>query len=76
MGRVPRHTFVPAEVQPFAYLNTPLPISHGKTISQPFIVALMTDLLDVRDDTVVLEIGTGFGYQAAILADLARQVYT
>jgi protein-L-isoaspartate(D-aspartate) O-methyltransferase len=76
MGRVPRHTFVPAEVQPFAYLNTPLPISHGKTISQPFIVALMTDLLDVRDDTVVLEIGTGFGYQAAILAELARQVYS
>jgi len=76
MGRVPRHTFVPAEVQPFAYLNTPLPISHGKTISQPFIVALMTDLLDVREDTVVLEIGTGFGYQAAILAELARQVYS
>ena len=76
MGRVPRHTFVPAEVQPFAYLNTPLPISHGKTISQPFIVALMTDLLDVRDDTVVLEIGTGFGYQAAILAELAREVYS
>jgi protein-L-isoaspartate(D-aspartate) O-methyltransferase len=76
MGRVPRHTFVPAEVQPFAYLNTPLPISHGKTISQPFIVALMTDLLDLREDTVVLEIGTGFGYQAAILAELARQVYS
>ena len=76
MGRVPRHTFVPAEVQPFAYLNTPLPISHGKTISQPFIVALMTDLLDVREDTVVLEIGTGFGYQAAILAELAQQVYS
>jgi protein-L-isoaspartate(D-aspartate) O-methyltransferase len=76
MGRVPRHTFVPAEVQPFAYLNTPLPISHGKTISQPFIVALMTDLLDVREDTVVLEIGTGFGYQAAVLAELARQVYS
>lgn len=76
MGRVPRHTFVPVEVQPFAYLNTPLPIGHGKTISQPFIVALMTDLLDVRDDTVVLEIGTGFGYQAAILAELARQVYS
>ena len=76
MGRVPRHTFVPAEVQPFAYLNTPLPIGHGKTISQPFIVALMTDLLDVHEDTVVLEIGTGFGYQAAILAELARQVYS
>jgi protein-L-isoaspartate(D-aspartate) O-methyltransferase len=76
MGRVPRHTFVPAEVQPFAYLNSPLPIGHGKTISQPFIVALMTDLLDVRADSVVLEIGTGFGYQAAILAELARQVYS
>jgi protein-L-isoaspartate(D-aspartate) O-methyltransferase len=76
MGRVPRHTFVPAEVQPFAYLNSPLPIGHGKTISQPFIVALMTDLLDVQPDSVVLEIGTGFGYQAAILAELARQVYS
>jgi protein-L-isoaspartate(D-aspartate) O-methyltransferase len=76
MGRVPRHIFVPAEVQPFAYLNTPLPIGHGKTISQPFIVALMTDLLDVREDTVVLEIGTGFGYQAAVLAELAQQVYS
>src|SRR5215471_16165763 len=76
MGRVPRHTFVPADVQPFAYLNSPLPIGHGKTISQPFIVALMTDLLDVQPDSVVLEIGTGFGYQAAILAELARQVYS
>ena len=76
MGRVPRHTFVPAEVQPFAYLNSPLPIGHGKTISQPFIVALMTDLLEVHPDNVVLEIGTGFGYQAAILAELARQVYS
>ena len=76
MGRVPRHTFVPAEVQPFAYLNSPLPIGHGKTISQPFIVALMTDLLEVHPDSVVLEIGTGFGYQAAILAELARQVYS
>jgi protein-L-isoaspartate(D-aspartate) O-methyltransferase len=76
MGRVPRHAFVPAEVQPFAYINSPLPIGHGKTISQPFIVALMTDLLDVQADSVVLEIGTGFGYQAAILGELARQVYS
>jgi protein-L-isoaspartate(D-aspartate) O-methyltransferase len=76
LGRVPRHAFVPAEVQPFAYINSPLPIGHGKTISQPFIVALMTDLLDVREDSVVLEIGTGFGYQAAILGELARQVYS
>jgi protein-L-isoaspartate(D-aspartate) O-methyltransferase len=76
MSRVPRHAFVPVEVQPFAYINSPLPIGHGKTISQPFIVALMTDLLDVREDSVVLEIGTGFGYQAAILGELARQVYS
>jgi protein-L-isoaspartate(D-aspartate) O-methyltransferase len=76
MGRVPRHAFVPAEVQPFAYINSPLPIGHGKTISQPFIVAVMTDLLDVGEQSVVLEIGTGFGYQAAVLAELARQVYS
>ena len=76
MGRVPRHVFVPVEVQPFAYLNSPLPISHGKTISQPFIVALMTDLLDLHQDSVVLEIGTGFGYQAAVLAELSGQVYS
>ena len=76
LRRVPRHAFVPAEVQPFAYINSPLPIGHGKTISQPFIVALMTDLLDVREDSVVLEIGTGFGYQAAILGELARRVYS
>ena len=76
MGRVPRHVFVPVEVQPFAYLNSPLPITHGKTISQPFIVALMTDLLDLHQDSVVLEIGTGFGYQAAVLAELSGQVYS
>jgi protein-L-isoaspartate(D-aspartate) O-methyltransferase len=76
MGRVPRHLFVPVEMQPFAYLNSPLPISNGKTISQPFIVALMTDLLDLHRDSVVLEIGTGFGYQAAILAELSGQVYS
>ncbi len=76
MGRVPRHAFVPAEVQPFAYLNSPLPIGHGKTISQPFIVALMTDLLQVERSNVVLEIGTGFGYQAAVLGQLANQVYS
>jgi len=76
MGRVPRHAFVPAEVQPFAYINSPLPIGHGKTISQPFIVALMTDLLDVGAEHVVLEVGTGFGYQAAILAELAQHVYS
>jgi protein-L-isoaspartate(D-aspartate) O-methyltransferase len=76
MGKVPRHAFVPTEVQPFAYLNSPLPIGYGKTISQPFIVALMTDLLDLSEDSVVLEIGTGFGYQAAVLAQLVRQVYS
>src|SRR5215468_8350949 len=76
IAKVPRHEFVPVEVQPVSYANVPLPIGHGKTISQPFIVALMTDLLDVQPDSVVLEIGTGFGYQAAILAELARQVYS
>jgi protein-L-isoaspartate(D-aspartate) O-methyltransferase len=76
LASVPRHAFVPAEVQPFAYLNSPLPIGYGKTISQPFIVALMTDLLQVQRDSVVLEVGTGFGYQAAVLAQLADQVYS
>jgi protein-L-isoaspartate(D-aspartate) O-methyltransferase len=76
MAVVPRHEFVPAEVQSFAYLNSTLPIGHGKTISQPFIVALMTDLLQVESDHTVLEIGTGFGYQAAVVAQLARQVYS
>ncbi len=76
MGKVPRHEFVPIELQPFAYANIPLPIGFNKTISQPFIVALMTDLLDVSADDAVLEIGTGLGYQAAILAQLAREVYS
>jgi len=76
MGRVPRHEFVPVELRPFAYLNRPLPIGFGKTISQPFIVALMTDLLELRREDTVLEIGTGLGYQAAILAALADRVYS
>ena len=76
MGKVPRHEFVPAELQPYAYANVPLPIGCNKTISQPFIVALMTDMLDVRSEDSVLEIGTGFGYQAAVLAELARKVYS
>ena len=76
MSKVPRHEFVPIEFQPYAYANIPLPIGFNKTISQPFIVALMTDLLDIRTDDVVLEIGTGLGYQAAILAELARKVYS
>jgi protein-L-isoaspartate(D-aspartate) O-methyltransferase len=76
MGKVPRHEFVPVEFQLFAYVNGPLPIGCDKTISQPFIVALMTDLLDVHADDAVLEIGTGLGYQTAILAELARKVYS
>ena len=68
MDKVPRHEFVPVELQPLAYANIPLPIGFDKTISHPFIVALMTDLLDIGADDVVLEIGTGLGYQAAILA--------
>ena len=76
MGKIPRHEFVPIELQPFAYANIPLPIGFNKTISQPFIVALMTDLLDVGADDTILEIGTGLGYQAAILAQLAREVYS
>jgi protein-L-isoaspartate(D-aspartate) O-methyltransferase len=76
IGKVPRHEFVPVELQPYAYANIPLPIGFEKTISQPFIVALMTDLLDLSENDTVLEIGTGLGYQAAILAQLTRQVYS
>jgi protein-L-isoaspartate(D-aspartate) O-methyltransferase len=76
MGKVPRHEFVPAHLRRSAYENRPLPIGYGQTISQPYIVALMTDLLDVDEDDVVLEIGTGSGYQAAILAELVEKVYT
>ncbi len=76
LRRLPRHEFVPHELKSYAYLNTPLPIGHGKTISQPFIVALMTDLLALRPTDVVLEIGTGLGYQAAVLAELAAEVYS
>src|SRR5216684_5810360 len=76
MGKVPRHEFVPIELQPYAYENIPLPIGFAKTISQPFIVALMTDLLDIKADDSVLEIGTGLGYQTAILAQLAHKVYS
>jgi protein-L-isoaspartate(D-aspartate) O-methyltransferase len=76
VGEVPRHEFVPVELRDLAYLNTPLPIGFGKTISQPFIVALMTDLLELDENDAVLEIGTGLGYQAAILARLSRQVYS
>ena len=76
MGIVPRHEFVPEDVRRQAYADRPLPIGYGQTISQPFIVALMTDLLQVGPNDIVLEIGTGSGYQAAILARLARQVHT
>ena len=74
--RVPRHEFVPVELRPAAYANTPLPVGCGKTISQPYIVALMTELLDLGGENRVLEVGSGFGYQASILAHLAREVYT
>ena len=76
IGRVPRHAFVPVEMTLYAYLDSPLPIGCGKTISQPFIVALMTDLLEIGGEHRVLEIGTGLGYQAALLAELAAEVYT
>ena len=74
--RVPRHRFVPPDHQEYAYEDRPLPIGHGQTISQPFIVALMTQLLELTPESKVLEIGTGCGYQTAILAELAKEVYT
>jgi protein-L-isoaspartate(D-aspartate) O-methyltransferase len=76
LGRVPRHQFVPSDQQRAAYKNRPLPIGYGQTISQPYIVALMTDLMSLGPGHVVLEIGTGSGYQAAILAELAQTVCT
>jgi protein-L-isoaspartate(D-aspartate) O-methyltransferase len=76
IGRVPRHRLVPAAEASQAYRNSPLSIGLGQTISQPFIVALMTDLLNVKPDDKVLEIGTGSGYQAAVLAELGATVYT
>ena len=74
--KVERHRFVPADQVSHAYENRPLPIGAGQTISQPYIVALMTELLDLRPTDVVLEIGTGSGYQAAVLAELVKHVYT
>ena len=76
MMAVPRHKFVPPDSQQYAYENTALPISHKQTISQPYIVALMTDLAAVTSESVVLEVGTGSGYQAAILSELASHVYS
>ena len=76
MRKVPRHEFVPAEVRNYAYFDTPLPIGSGKTISQPFMAAVMTDLLDIQANDKILEIGTGLGYHTAVLAELAAMVYT
>jgi protein-L-isoaspartate(D-aspartate) O-methyltransferase len=76
MRRVPRHLFVPDTVRSEAYEDYPLPIGHGQTISQPFIVAWMTDALQVSPRSRVLEIGTGSGYQAAVLAQIVSEVYT
>jgi protein-L-isoaspartate(D-aspartate) O-methyltransferase len=73
---VPRHQFVPEVERLFAYENFPLPIGYGQTISQPFIVALMTDLLEIKAEDIILEVGTGSGYQAAILATLAKEVFS
>lgn len=76
MRRVARHLFVPEALSSLAYLNRPLPIGHGQTISQPFIVALMSDLLNINAGDKVLEIGTGTGYQTAVLAEMGAQVYS
>jgi protein-L-isoaspartate(D-aspartate) O-methyltransferase len=76
MRRVPRHAFVPEDQAADAYDDRPLPIGHEQTISQPYIVAIMTELLDPQPEDVVLEVGTGSGYQAAVLAELVKEVYT
>lgn len=76
MQKVKRHLFVPSSQAVNAYLNRPLPIGYGQTISQPLIVAMMTDLMQVKSDDKVLEIGTGSGYQAAVLAEIAKTVYS
>ncbi len=76
MTEVPRHEFVPASLRPYAYADGPVPIGHGQTISQPFIVAYMTQALELSKEDTVLEVGTGSGYQAAILGKLAKEVYT
>ena len=76
MADVPRHEFVPSELRAYAYLDTPLPIGFGKTISQPYIVALMTDLLEIRPRDRILDVGTGLGYQAAVLARLGSTIYS
>jgi protein-L-isoaspartate(D-aspartate) O-methyltransferase len=76
LGRVPRHRFVPEPLAAYAYHDRPIPIGFDKTISQPFVVAVMTDLLAPQPHEVVLEVGTGLGYQAAVLAELVRQVWS
>lgn len=76
MGQVPRHAFVPEDLTYLAYENGPIPIGAGQTISQPYIVALMTDLLKTRPTDRILEIGTGSGYQAAVLSQLVQKVYS
>ncbi|MBN2476965.1 MAG: protein-L-isoaspartate(D-aspartate) O-methyltransferase [Pirellulales bacterium] len=76
MGRVPRHRFVPERLQKSAYADNPLPIGHGQTISQPYIVALMTQLVRPKAEGRALDIGTGSGYQAAVLAELCKDVYS
>jgi len=76
MATVPRHCFVPAEVAEYAYADHPLPIGHGQTISQPYVVAKMTELVEPRSNHRVLEVGTGSGYQAAVLSRLVAEVYT
>ncbi|WP_455211027.1 protein-L-isoaspartate(D-aspartate) O-methyltransferase [Kaarinaea lacus] len=76
MQTVPRHKFVPEALHDLAYHNGPLSIGHGQTISQPYIVALMTDLLEPESDDVILEVGTGSGYQSAILANIVQKVYS
>jgi len=76
MRRVPRHLFVPKNMRSYSYQDEPLPIGKGQTISQPYIVAYMTEALKLKGDEKVLEVGTGSGYQAAILAELVREVHT
>jgi protein-L-isoaspartate(D-aspartate) O-methyltransferase len=76
MENIPRHSFVPAEYQRMAYADRPISIGEGQTISQPYVVALMTQLLCLQGEEIVLEVGTGSGYQAAILGYLSKQVYT
>jgi|SRR5688572_24156461 len=76
MAKVPRHEFVPVEIRPYAYVDQPLPIGWGKTISQPFMAALMADLLELKPEDRVLEVGTGLGYHAAVLAELAGKIFT